>query len=193
VVRTLLAGRRRPRPRVVHTSLLTRAIRTADLALTRRAALAPRARHGASTSATTARLQGLNKKETTAKHGEAQVKECAAATPRATAGRPGRHARPGGRPALPRRARRLATADRSAWPTSWPAPSRTGPTHRARSPGRGRAAAPCWSWPTATACGRCASTSRDRRRRHRRPRDPDRHPYRYVFDDELASCPTGSW
>ncbi len=62
--------------RVVHTSLLTRAIRTAELTLgtagrswlpTRRSWRLNERHYGA--------LQGLDKRETTARHGEAQVKE----------------------------------------------------------------------------------------------------------------------
>ena len=62
--------------RVVHTSLLTRAIRTAELTLetagrswlaTRRSWRLNERHYGA--------LQGLDKKETTARHGEVQVKE----------------------------------------------------------------------------------------------------------------------
>ena len=95
--------------RVVHTSLLTRAIRTArPHPRDGRPDLAPGPRGtGGSTSATTARSRGSNKKETAARHGEAQVKEWrrSYATPPPPV-EPGRRPRPGRRPPLPRRAGR---------------------------------------------------------------------------------------
>ncbi|HEY5110642.1 MAG TPA: 2,3-bisphosphoglycerate-dependent phosphoglycerate mutase, partial [Acidimicrobiales bacterium] len=62
--------------RVVHTSLLTRAIRTADLTLeVAGRSWLPVKRHWRLNERHYGALQGLNKKETTARHGEAQVKE----------------------------------------------------------------------------------------------------------------------
>jgi 2,3-bisphosphoglycerate-dependent phosphoglycerate mutase len=62
--------------RVVHTSLLCRAIRTADLALGAAGRpWLPVRRHWRLNERHYGALQGLNKKETTAQHGEAQVKE----------------------------------------------------------------------------------------------------------------------
>ena len=62
--------------RVVHTSLLTRAIRTANLTLdTAGRPWLPVHRHWRLNERHYGALQGLNKKETTARHGEAQVKE----------------------------------------------------------------------------------------------------------------------
>jgi 2,3-bisphosphoglycerate-dependent phosphoglycerate mutase len=62
--------------RVVHTSLLTRAIRTADLTLdVAGRPWLPVRRHWRLNERHYGALQGLNKKETTARHGEAQVKE----------------------------------------------------------------------------------------------------------------------
>ncbi len=62
--------------RVLHTSVLTRAIRTADLALDEvgRSWL-PVRRHWRLNERHYGALQGLDKKETSARHGEAQVKE----------------------------------------------------------------------------------------------------------------------
>ncbi len=62
--------------RVVHTSVLTRAIRTADLALDAAGRpWLPVRRHWRLNERHYGALQGLDKKETTALHGEAQVKE----------------------------------------------------------------------------------------------------------------------
>ena len=73
---TLLAADADLDLRVVHTSLLTRAIRTADLALDAAGRpWLPVHRHWRLNERHYGALQGLNKKETTAKHGEAQVKE----------------------------------------------------------------------------------------------------------------------
>lgn len=62
--------------RILHTSVLTRAIRTAEicLAAAERTWL-PARRHWRLNERHYGALQGLNKKETSAKHGEAQVKE----------------------------------------------------------------------------------------------------------------------
>ena len=71
-------GRRGPAfdLRVLHTSLLTRAIRTADLALeVAGRSWLPVRRHWRLNERHYGALQGLDKKETTARHGEAQVKE----------------------------------------------------------------------------------------------------------------------
>jgi 2,3-bisphosphoglycerate-dependent phosphoglycerate mutase len=62
--------------RVVHTSLLTRAIRTAALSLDEAGrSWLPVRRHWRLNERHYGALQGKNKKETTAEHGEAQVKE----------------------------------------------------------------------------------------------------------------------
>ena len=62
--------------RVVHTSLLTRAIRTAHLTLeTAGRAWLPARRHWRLNERHYGALQGLDKKETAARHGDAQVKE----------------------------------------------------------------------------------------------------------------------
>jgi 2,3-bisphosphoglycerate-dependent phosphoglycerate mutase len=62
--------------RVLHTSLLTRAIRTADLSLeVAGRSWLPVRRHWRLNERHYGALQGLDKKETTARHGEAQVKE----------------------------------------------------------------------------------------------------------------------
>ncbi|MEI7859118.1 MAG: 2,3-diphosphoglycerate-dependent phosphoglycerate mutase [Acidimicrobiales bacterium] len=62
--------------RVVHTSLLTRAVRTAHLTLEEAGRTwLPAKRHWRLNERHYGALQGLNKKETTALHGEAQVKE----------------------------------------------------------------------------------------------------------------------
>jgi len=62
--------------RVVHTSLLTRAVRTADLTLGAAGRTwLPVRRHWRLNERHYGALQGLNKKETAARHGEAQVKE----------------------------------------------------------------------------------------------------------------------
>ena len=62
--------------RVVHTSLLTRAVRTAHLTLESAGrSWLPAKRHWRLNERHYGALQGLNKKETTARHGEAQVKE----------------------------------------------------------------------------------------------------------------------
>jgi 2,3-bisphosphoglycerate-dependent phosphoglycerate mutase len=62
--------------RVVHTSLLTRAIRTANLTLDAAGRpWLPVHRHWRLNERHYGALQGLNKKETAASHGEAQVKE----------------------------------------------------------------------------------------------------------------------
>jgi 2,3-bisphosphoglycerate-dependent phosphoglycerate mutase len=61
--------------RVLHTSLLTRAIRTAELTLAEAArSWIPVRRHWRLNERHYGALQGRNKKETTAEHGEAQVK-----------------------------------------------------------------------------------------------------------------------
>ncbi len=61
--------------RVVHTSLLTRAIRTAELALAPMGrSWLPVRRHWRLNERHYGALQGLDKKETTARHGDAQVK-----------------------------------------------------------------------------------------------------------------------
>ncbi len=62
--------------RVVHTSLLTRAVRTAHLTLEEAGRTwLPAKRHWRLNERHYGALQGLNKKETTALHGETQVKE----------------------------------------------------------------------------------------------------------------------
>jgi 2,3-bisphosphoglycerate-dependent phosphoglycerate mutase len=62
--------------RVLHTSLLTRAIRTADICLAAAGrSWLPARRHWRLNERHYGALQGLNKKETAAEHGEAQVKE----------------------------------------------------------------------------------------------------------------------
>jgi len=62
--------------RVVHTSLLTRAVRTADLTLGAAGRpWLPVRRHWRLNERHYGALQGLDKKETTDRHGEAQVKE----------------------------------------------------------------------------------------------------------------------
>ncbi len=62
--------------RIVHTSLLTRAIRTAHLTLeTAGRTWLPAKRHWRLNERHYGALQGLNKKDTAARHGEAQVKE----------------------------------------------------------------------------------------------------------------------
>ncbi len=62
--------------RVLHTSLLTRAIRTAELSLeVAQRSWLPVRRHWRLNERHYGALQGLDKKETTARHGEAQVKE----------------------------------------------------------------------------------------------------------------------
>jgi len=62
--------------RVVHTSLLTRAVRTAELTLgTAGRPWLPVTRHWRLNERHYGALQGLDKKETAARHGEAQVKE----------------------------------------------------------------------------------------------------------------------
>ena len=72
----LLADEGRLDLRVLHTSLLTRAIRTADLALeVAGRSWLPVRRHWRLNERHYGALQGLDKKETTARHGEAQVKE----------------------------------------------------------------------------------------------------------------------
>jgi 2,3-bisphosphoglycerate-dependent phosphoglycerate mutase len=62
--------------RILHTSVLTRAIRTAELSLAAAGrSWLPVRRHWRLNERHYGALQGLNKKETTARHGEAQVKE----------------------------------------------------------------------------------------------------------------------
>ena len=62
--------------RILHTSLLTRAIRTAELSLAAAGRpWLPVRRHWRLNERHYGALQGLNKKETAARHGEAQVKE----------------------------------------------------------------------------------------------------------------------
>jgi 2,3-bisphosphoglycerate-dependent phosphoglycerate mutase len=62
--------------RILHTSVLTRAIRTADLCLAAAGrSWLPVHRHWRLNERHYGALQGLDKKETTARHGEAQVKE----------------------------------------------------------------------------------------------------------------------
>jgi 2,3-bisphosphoglycerate-dependent phosphoglycerate mutase len=62
--------------RVVHTSVLTRAVRTADLTLdTAGRSWLPVRRHWRLNERHYGALQGLDKKETAARHGDAQVKE----------------------------------------------------------------------------------------------------------------------
>ncbi len=71
----LLAADNAPDVRVVHTSLLTRAVRTANLALEEaERTWLPVRRHWRLNERHYGALQGLDKKETTARHGEAQVK-----------------------------------------------------------------------------------------------------------------------
>ncbi len=62
--------------RILHTSLLTRAIRTADISLAAAGRTwLPVRRHWRLNERHYGALQGLDKKQTTARHGEAQVKE----------------------------------------------------------------------------------------------------------------------
>ncbi len=62
--------------RVVHTSVLTRAVRTAELALAAAGrSWVPVRRHWRLNERHYGALQGKNKKDTTARHGEARVKE----------------------------------------------------------------------------------------------------------------------
>ena len=87
--------------------MLTRAVRTADLTLeTAGRAWLPVRRHWRLNERHYGALQGLNKKETAAEHGEAQVKEWrrSYATPPPPV-EPRRRPRPRRRPPLPRRAR----------------------------------------------------------------------------------------
>ncbi len=72
----LLATERSLDLRVLHTSLLTRAIRTAELTLeVAHRSWLPVRRHWRLNERHYGALQGLDKKETTARHGEAQVKQ----------------------------------------------------------------------------------------------------------------------
>lgn len=72
----LLAGEPDLDLRVVHTSVLTRAVRTANLTLAAAGRTwLPVKRHWRLNERHYGALQGLNKKETAARHGEAQVKE----------------------------------------------------------------------------------------------------------------------
>ena len=102
----------RPTPdldlRVVHTSVLTRAIRTADLALDAAGRpWLPVRRHWRLNERHYGALQGL---EQEGDHGQARRGPGEGVAPQlrhpAAAGRAGRRPRPGGRPPLPRRARR---------------------------------------------------------------------------------------
>jgi 2,3-bisphosphoglycerate-dependent phosphoglycerate mutase len=72
----LLAAESRLDLRVVHTSLLTRAVRTAQLTLeTADRVWLPARRHWRLNERHYGALQGLNKKETAARYGDTQVKE----------------------------------------------------------------------------------------------------------------------
>ncbi len=72
----LLAGEEALDLRLLHTSVLARAIRTAELALEEAGrSWLPVRRHWRLNERHYGALQGLNKKETSARHGEAQVKE----------------------------------------------------------------------------------------------------------------------
>ena len=93
--------------RVLHTSVLTRAIRTANLALDELGRpWLPVRRHWRLNERHYGGLQGKNKKETTEEFGADQVKLWRRSLRHAAAAaRPGRRAQRGGRPPLPQRAR----------------------------------------------------------------------------------------
>ena len=130
--------------RVLHTSLLTRAIRTADLALeVAGRSWLPVRRHWRLNERHYGALQGLNKKETTARFGEAQVKAWRRSydTPPPPV-EPGQRAPPRRRPPLPGRPGRRSADHRvpgrrgrpvycptgrtPSCPTCWPKDSRGG-------------------------------------------------------------------
>ena len=145
-------------PDVLHTSVLTRAIRTAELAL---APLdrtwIPVRRHWRLNERHYGDLQGLNKKETAERFGADQVKVWRRAYDVAAARHgPRRRAQRAPRPPLRRPARPRSCPTPSAWPTSSSACCPTGTTPSSPTCSRG---APCWSPRTATACGRWSSTS----------------------------------
>ena len=162
------AGRRaRPcaeagdRPDVVHTSLLIRAIRTADLALDelgRLVAPGPPVA-GGSTSATTAPSRAWTRRQTAERVRRRAGQDLAPLLRRAAAA-----ARRRREPEHPRDDPRYAGARR---PTSLPATECLEGRRRAHAavlvrrhrPRPARRATPCWWPPTATACGPWSSTS----------------------------------
>ena len=105
----------------------------------------------------------------------------------AAAGRAGRHPRPGGRPPLPRRARRRPAADRVPGRRGRPDRPLLGRRHRARPAGRGAARRGGPGRGPRQQPARPAQAHRGhQRRRHRRPRDPDGHPLPLPLGDDLS-------
>ena len=148
--------------RILHTSVLTRAIRTADLTLEAAGrSWLPVRRHWRLNERHYGALQGKNKKETTARARRGPGQGVAAELRHPAA--PGRaRAATTIRPATPATgtSRPTPCPPPSAWPTWWPGSSPTGRTPSCPTcwP-RGRGAGRCWWWPTATASGPSASTS----------------------------------
>ena len=148
---------------MVHTSVLTRAIRTADLALDEAGrSWLPVRRHWRLNERHYGALQGLQQEgDGRAVRGRAvHGSGAAATTPRRRRSQPDDRARPGA--ATP------ATATSPA--DVLPATECLADVVRRALPywedaivpdllAAGHGAVPCWSWPTATASGRCASTS----------------------------------
>ena len=124
---------------VLHTSVLTRAVETANLALAalgqpwlpvRRSWRLNERHYGA--------LQGLDKKETTERHGAAQTKRLAPLVRRATApGRPRQPRAPDATTGATACCHPTSSRPPSAWPTSSPACCPTGTTRSSPSCGPG--------------------------------------------------------
>ena len=147
--------------RVLHTSLLVRAIRTADLALdVAGRAWLPVRRHWRLNERHYGALQGLDKKETAAVTAKPRSRSGAGATPLPR--RRSSRGAPTIRPAIPATAMspRSCCRPASAWPTWSTGSCPTGTTSSCPTcwP-RGRGAGRYWWWPTATASEPSASTS----------------------------------
>ncbi len=148
--------------RILHTSVLTRAIRTAELALAAAGrSWLPVRRDWRLNERHYGDLQGKNKAEIKQQFGAEQLqlwrRSYDTPPPPLSTGQPLRRGR---RPPLPRPRPGRHPAHRVPGRRGAPRRALLGVGHRARPPGRRRPrAAPCWSPPTATPSGPCASTS----------------------------------
>ncbi len=165
--------------RILHTSLQTRAIRTAELALEAAGRpWLPVRRHWRLNERHYGALQGKNKKETTDEHGKAQVDGLAQGVCHpASARRARQQVRPGRRPPISGRTRRGPSHLGVPGRRGGPGPALLGGRHRAGPVVRRPTG---WSGPGGRPrqqpAGLAQAHRRYLRRGHRQPRHPDRHP-----------------
>ncbi len=183
--------------RVVHTSLLTRAIRTANLTLdVAGRSWLPVQSPLAAQRAALRRTPGTRQE---GDHGQARRRPGEGVAPQlrhpATAGRAGGHPRSVGRPPVPRRARRRAAAHRMPGRRRRPNRAVLGRCHRARpagrrAPGRGRPGRGPRQQPAGPAQ---AHRGHRRRRTSSTSRSPRGSPTVTSWPTTCRWCRTASW